>query len=386
MDVMRLREQIPVCQVMTYLNTGWSGPSPLSVVDAIKARLDYEMNQGPTSPEVYQSGVDILAKTQAAFAELVNAAPEEICLTRNTTEGLNIVINGLPWQQGDEIITVDLDHSSVLIPAYFQQQRHGAVVKMLPLAPDENQESILEKMEAAISERTRLVSISHVQYASGLRMPVKEIRGLTKEKGVLMLLDGAQAVGQVPLDMADLDCDFYSMPGQKWLLGPEGVGALYIRSDMISQVEPIHVAGRAVVSYEDPYGFEADPTSIDKFLLSSISLPIQAGLLETIRFIQEIGVREIEERNLDLAEAMKEALNKIPGVNVLSPLGRESSSGLVSFAVEGVNPEAAVSRLWEDHRIVARHVHFPLGVRLSLHFFNTEAEIERVAAAVRGLV
>ena len=386
MDVTRIREQIPVCQVMTYMNTGWSGPSPLAVVDAIKGRLDYEMNQGPTSPEVYVSGQDIQAKVQAAFAELVNAAPEEICVTRNTTEGLNIVINGLPWQQGDEIITFDLEHSSVLIPAYFQQRRHGAVVKVLSLAPDENQESILEKMDAAISERTKLVFLSHVQYSSGLRMPVKEIRGLTKEKGVLMLLDGAQAAGQIPLDMAELDCDFYSMPGQKWLLGPEGVGALYVRSDLISHVEPSHVAGRAVVSIEDPYVFEPNPTSIDKFLLSSISLPLQAGLLETIRFIQEIGVKEIDERNLDLAEAMKEALNRIPGVKVLSPLGRESSSGLVSFTVEGVHPEAAVSRLWEGHRIVARHVQFPLGVRLSLHFFNTEAEVERVAEAIRGLV
>ena len=135
MDVMRIREQIPVCQAMTYVNTGWSGPSPLKAVDAIKDRLDYEMNQGPPVPEVYQSGREIQDNLQQAVAELVNAAPEEICLTRNTTEGLNIVINGLPWQQGDEIITCDLEHSSVLIPAYFQQHRHGAVVKVLSLGP-----------------------------------------------------------------------------------------------------------------------------------------------------------------------------------------------------------------------------------------------------------
>jgi L-cysteine/cystine lyase len=386
MDVTRIREQIPVCQAMTYVNTGWSGPSPKPVVDAIKDRLDYEMNQGPTTPEVYLSGQEIQNRAQAALAELVNAAPDEICITRNTTEGLNIVINGLPWQQGDEIITCDLEHSSVWVPALFQQQRHGAVVKVVSLAPNENQESILEKMEAAISDRTKLVFLSHVQYSSGLRMPVEQIRGLTKEKGALMLLDGAQAAGQVSLDMADLDCDFYSLPGQKWLLGPEGVGALYIRRNLIPQVEPIHVGGRSVVSFDDPYSFEPDPSSINKFVLSSVSVPLYAGLVETIRFIQEIGVKQIEERNLDLAEAMKGALNSIPGVRVLSPLTRSSSSGLVSFSVEGVNPGTAVARLWEDHRIVARAVQLPSSIRLSLHFFNTEEEVERVAEAVRELV
>ena len=385
MDVMRIREQIPVCQTMTYVNTGWSGPSPVSAVNAIKNRLDYEMNQGPTSPEVYQGAVEIEDGLRQAFAALVNAAPEEICLTKNTTEGLNIVINGLPWHPGEEIITCDLEHSSVLIPAYFQQHRHGAVVKVLAVAPDENQESILEKMKEAISERTKLVFLSHVQYSSGLRMPVKGIRDLTKEKGVLMLLDGAQATGQVLLDMADLDCDFYSMPGQKWLLGPEGVGALYIRRDLISQVEPTFVAGRAAVSYEDPYSFEPNTDTIDKFLLSSTSAALQAGLLESIRFVQETGVKEIEGRNLALAGALKEALKGISGVTVLSPFDHESSSGLVSFSIEGVDPEAAVSRLWEEHRIVARPVHFPMGVRVSLHFFNTEDEVEKVAAAVRGM-
>jgi len=255
-DVKRIREQIPVCQEMTYVNTGWSGPSPRVAVDAIKERIDLEMTQGPTSPDVYQSGREIQAKLRETFAQMVNASPEEICVTRNTTEGLNIVLNGLPWREGDEIITCDLEHSSVLIPAYYQQRRHGALVKVLPFAPDENQESILEKISAAISERTRLVFLSHVQYSSGLRMPVKEIRRLTKDRGALLLLDGAQAAGQVPLDMAEMDCDFYSLPAQKWLLGPEGVGALYIRRDLIPQVEPTYVAGRAVVSHTDPYQFE----------------------------------------------------------------------------------------------------------------------------------
>ena len=385
MDVPRLREQIPVCQVMTYLNTGWSGPSPLAVVNAIKDRLDHEMAEGPTSPDVYQAGREVQAKVREAVAGLLNASPEEICVTRNTTEGLNIVINGLRWQPGDEIITCDLEHSSVLIPSYFQQHQHGAVVKMLRMAPDESREGILEKIESAISDRTRLVFLSHVEYSSGLRMPVKEIRRLTKDRSVLFLLDGAQAAGQVAMDMAALDCDFYSMAGHKWLLGPDGAGALYVRRDLIPQLEPTFVAGRSALHPEDPYGFELNRDSMDKFLLASTSVALQAGLLEAIGFVQAVGLEEIEGRDLDLAAAVKEALLQLPGVKVLSPLDRGTSSGLVSFSVDGITPEDTVSRLWENHRIVCRPVGFPPGVRVSLHFFNTEDEVGQLVEAVKEL-
>ena len=385
MDVAGIRAQIPVCETMTYVNTGWSGPSPLRVVNASKERLDYEMDQGPTSPEVYESGKEIQSKAREAVARLLNASTEEVCLTQNTTEGLNMVINGLPWRQGDEIITCDLEHSSVLVPSYFQQHRHGAVVKVLSIASDEEPDRILEKIEAAISDRTRLIFLSHVEYSSGLRMPVKEIRQLAKQHGALLLLDGAQSTGQIPLDMAALDCDFYSMPGQKWLLGPEGVGALYIRRDLIDRIAPVFVSSRAAGPNEDPYSFEPDPSTIDKLLLSSTSVALQAGFLEGIEFVQEIGIDQIEQRNLDLAGLMKEALAETPGVRLISPMNRNSSTGLVSFAIERVAPPEAVARLWEQHRIVARHVGFPAGIRVSLHFFNTEEEVQQVVDAVRGL-
>ena len=384
MDVAELRKQIPVCQTMTYMNTGWSGPSPLPVVDAIKDRFDLEMTQGPTSPEVQQSGKEIQAKAREAVARLMNAEPDEICLTKNTTEGINFVINGLPWRQGDEIMTCSLEHKSVLTPSYYQQHRHGAVVKVLTIASDESREGILEKIEAAVTGRTKLIFFSHIEYSCGLRMPVKEIRQLIRDRGVLMLLDGAQTAGHIALDMRDLDCDFYSIAGQKWLLGPEGTGALYIRRELIPQVEPAHVAGKAALP-GGPYEFQPNQTAIEKFLLTSTSAPLQAGLLKTIEFIQEIGVGEIEERNLDLAGRMKQALRELAGVKVFSPLDRQGSSGLVTFNIDGVSPEEVVSRLWEGHRILVRKVSFPLCVRASLHFFNTEEEVDQVVEAVRGM-
>ena len=385
MEIDRIREQIPVCQRMVYVNSGWSGPSPVSVVEAIKARLDYEMDQGPTTPEVQESGREILDQARLAVANLLNATPGEICLTKNTTDGINIVINGLTWSRGDEIITCSLEHSSVLVPSYFQQWRHDAVVKVVPLASNEGHAAILAKIESAITNRTRLVFLSHIQYSTGLRMPVEEIRRMTKDRGIMLLLDGAQTAGHIALDMREIDCDFYAIPGQKWLLGSEGIGALFIRQDMISQVQPVHVAGRSVQPHEGPEDMEPETTSIDKFKGSSTSTALQAGLLEAIRFVQEEGMQEIEERDLDLASQLKQSLGETPGVKVLSPVERGVSSGLVSFAIDGVEPKDAVTRLWEQHRIVARPVGFPPGIRVSLHFFNTEEEVGQVVEAVRRM-
>jgi len=348
-------------------------------------RMDLEMIQGPTSPDVYQSGRDIQAKIKEAMASLINASIDEVVVTRNTTEGLNIVMNGLSWEEGDEIITCDLEHSSVLIPSYYQQHRHGAVVKVLQFEPNENRESILEKIFDAITDRTKLVYLSHVEYSTGLRIPVKEIRQLIKDRGILILLDGAQSAGHIALDMKDLDCDFYSIPGQKWLLGPEGVGALYIRQDLIRQVQPTYVAGRSALSPGNPYAFEPNVETMDKFLLTSTSVALQAGTLEAVKFINDVGMASIEERNLDLSTIMKQALVNVPGINLLSPLDRQDSTGLVSLTIDGMTPEEAVTRLWQEHRIVCRQVSFPPGLRISLHFFNTEEEVEQVVEALKGL-
>ena len=236
MDVTALRKQMPTTQDMTYLNTGWAGPSPVSVVNAIKERLEYESYNGPTTPEVRESGKQIDLQAREAVARLLGVSADEILLTANTTTGLNIVLNGLPWREGDEIVTCNLEHASILVPSYHLRKSRGVVTRVLHLAPDEPHDSILAKVEAAITDRTRMVFFSHVEFSTGLRIPVEGIRALTKDYGIWMMIDGAQAAGHIPLDLQAIDCDFYSIPGQKWLLGPDETGALYIRRSKIPEI------------------------------------------------------------------------------------------------------------------------------------------------------
>ena len=157
MDVQSIREQIPATDKMVYLNTGWDGPSPKSVVKAVQDRVAYESFNGPTSPPVYQSGREVQQQAREAAASLLNVSPGEIVLTQCTTDGLNLVLNGLDWKEGDEVITFGLEHSSVLIPTYLLPGRHGVRLKVLDLSPTDTHEEIVSRVAEAISPQTRLL-------------------------------------------------------------------------------------------------------------------------------------------------------------------------------------------------------------------------------------
>jgi L-cysteine/cystine lyase len=385
-DVQRLREEIPVLGNVTYLNTGWSGPPPRRVAQALKDRVDLELYDGPTSPEVYEAGRAVQNLARLAAARLFNSAPDEVLVTRNTTEGLNIVLSGLDWRAGDEIITCSLEHSSVLLTSLATAQRHDLKVHVVELDPHDSRETILGKFESAFTTRTRMIFVSHVEYSTGLRMPAPELTRLAHDRGAHIMLDGAQTGGHLHLDVAAEGFDFYSIPGQKWLLGYEGVGALYIRRDLIERVHPAHSGGRAVVQPVDYDNAQLNSADMEKFHGGSSSVPLQAAFVEAVSFIEEVGASEIEVRNRQLAARLKEQLAGIPGVHIYSPTELGLSSGLVSFALTGWEPTVAVARLWDDHRIVVRQVEYPAGIRASLHFFNTENEVDQLARAVKKLV
>jgi len=384
-DIDKIRSQIPVLAHTAYMNTGWSGPAPRRVAQAMKDRIDLELEQGTTTSGVYEAGKEIQEQAQAAVARIFNASIDEVMVTRNTTEGLNIVLSGLDWQQGDEIIICDMEHGSVIAPAQLIGQRYGVAVKVVDLEVHDSSETIATKIVAAFTPKTRMVFISHILYATGRRMPAEEIRRATKDRGILMMLDGAQTGGHIELDMARSGFDFYSIPGQKWLLGYEGSGALYIRREHLERIHPAHTGGRGIARPANAHNFQPVADSMEKFLGGSVSVPVQAAFLEATKFIEEAGIDNIETRNLDLAESAKAKLSEVPGVTVLSPSERRDSSGLVTFAVEGQTPISVVERLWEDHKIVVRQVGHPAGVRVSLHFFNTEEEVELLVGGVREL-
>ena len=383
MDVAKIRSQIPVCRNITYLNTGWSGPSPQPVIDAIQARVEYEATEGPTSKPVRESVQVIEDDTLQAVADLLNVTPDELCLTQNTTEGLNIVMAGFPWQEGDEIITFDIEHLSVMIPCLYAERQHGVKVRVVELGTNDDWDTILNKVEAQISPRTRMIFFSHIQFSCGLRMPLEGIRSLTKDRGIYMLVDGAQTPGHIALDLTGYDVDFYATPGHKWMLGPEGTGALFIKREHIEMIDPSYVGHSAVDPEKKPLEF--DLSGMSKFNVSTTSTALIAGYRAAVGFISDAGPADIEARTVTLSSYLKSKLLARNGFEVLSPLEGPGVCGLTSFRAEGANYQDIVDRLWDDHRIVARPVGGVECVRVASDFFNTEEELDRLMDALEEI-
>lgn len=385
MNIQRLREQIPVTARYIYMNTGWSGPSPQPVVDAITQRLALESVEGPTTPHVLESRRQLAQQTREKVALLLGATAEEIVLTQNTTEGINIVANGLRLTPGDQVVTCNLEHSSVIVPAYYLREYRGANLQIVELESTDTAGRILEKFARVIGPRTRLLALSHISYSNGLLLPLADLSHMAHHFGAFVLADGAQTAGQIPLDMPALECDFYAIPGHKWLLGPDGVGALFIRRDLIDELKPVKVAGGAAESYDFAGHFMPRRDSVRKFELTTTSGPLWAGLVAAIEFLQDIGQEEIWQRIQHLASLLIDKLTAIPKVMVTSARG-ELGCGLVCFAVDGLDPAEVTSQLWQRGQIVARTVRDTGCTRLSVHFFNTEEELDAVASVVEALV
>ena len=308
MDLEKIRSQIPVLAHTAYMNTGWSGPPPRQVAQAMKDRIDLELEQGPIMPEVLEAGREIQYQAREAAAKVFNATVDEVLVTRNTTEGLNIVLSGLDWNQGDEIVICDMEHGSVIAPTQLIGQRYGLPIKVVHLEMSDSSEVILTKIEDALTSKTRMVFISHILYATGRRMPAEELRKVTKDRGILLMLDGAQTGGHIELDMYRSGFDFYSIPGQKWLLGYEGSGALFIRREHLERIHPAHTGGRGIARPADANYFQPVSDSMEKFLGGSVSVPVQLAFLEATKFVQAVGIKNIEERNLTLADSAKAKL------------------------------------------------------------------------------
>ena len=193
-----------------------------------------------------------------------------------------------------------------------------------------------------------MVFLSHIEYTSGLRMPIEQLGALCRPRGIRLLADGAQTAGHIALDMERLGVDFYATTGHKWLLGPDGAGVLYIRRELIPEVQPTFVSSHAVESYDTEGDFSPNPSTMAKFGLTTSSTALRAGFVEAIRLARETGLDAIEGHNLALAARAKEALSTVPGVRILSPLAGPGACGLATFAVDGVAPDALVARLWEE--------------------------------------
>ncbi|MDP2659733.1 MAG: aminotransferase class V-fold PLP-dependent enzyme [Dehalococcoidia bacterium] len=375
-----VRSQVFTTKDYIYLNSGYTGPSPKCVRAASRAWTRNWFARGLTTPEAVQEESRAAENARLKLASLLGCDADEVTLTGNTSEGIGVIAAGLDWKAGDEVVTNEMEHASGILPWYLLKERWGVQVKSVtfPLACDP-----LERLSDAITPRTRLVCVSHVMYCTGLLLAVEKVSEMAHDVGALCLVDGAQSAGNLPLDMRTLGCDFYAVPGQKWLLGPQGTGALYVRRDLLDQLWPASMGWNSVESFESDGRFDFRP-SARRYETATQPYALLVGLGAALSFAEGLGREAVYGRIAGLAAYLRARLAETPGVRLRAP-GPWGPSALVCFNLEGWEPERVVGRLLEGWRIVCRSIHQPPSVRISPHFFNTQLELDTLVEALGKL-
>lgn len=364
-----VRQQLLVPANRIYLNTGSLGPCPVHIIDAIHANTrQLEMNPVGENWGPLGNQMELVRKKVADF---IHADVDEIVLTRNTTEGLNLVAQSLQLSEGDEIITTTLEHGGGEVGLEFLVKTKGATLKKIELPlPGNSVEVIVNTIRQSITPKTKLVMLSHVNTITGLLMPFAEIAKITQPKGIYLIADGAQAPGLTKVDVKALGVDVYSASGHKWLMGPKETGFLYVNKKFQDKVQPVFTAS----------GFSVYSASSGTRNVATI-----IGLGLAIDFHNSIGTDKIQERTLQLRNYCLAELKKLKGFKIISPEARSLSTGIVSFSLNSVKNVDIFNTL-KDQDIIVKLLSQHNGIRISCHVFVSKKDIDQFVKALKPLL
>ena len=374
-----IRQELPGIAEHTYMNTASFGPLLRCVPPAMNSWMQKECFEGRLGMSTYEAMGNLYAEARSATARLLHANVDEIALTGNTGEGLNIVCRGLDWQAGDEVIITDHEHISLLVLLYFIRDRYGVIIRVAELGPGLERPAE-EAIAGLITPRTRLIVLSHISFMTGAVPHIRAVTDLAHEHGVLVLVDGAQSAGVIPVDVKALGADFYAFPMQKWLCGPDGTGALYVRCEVLEQIHMTYVGGWFSLTYKGlrEWTFQ---DSARRFELGGRQTAGVAGQIASLRWLEETATYPwIFERISFLNRYVYEAIKDIAGIRVLTPA--PGASGLLTFTLEGNPVGPLVPWLQQEQDIYVRAIFEHNALRVSTGFYNTEQEIDHLAQAL----
>jgi len=364
-----VRKQLLVPENRIYLNTGSLGPCPVHIIDAMHAHTrQLEMNPVGENWGPLGNQMELVRKKVADF---IHADVEEIVLTRNTTEGLNLIAQSLQLSEGDEIITTTLEHGGGEVGLEFLVNTQGAVLKKIELPmPGKSVEEIVSSIEKSITSKTKLLMLSHVNTVTGSLMPFADIVKITQPKGIYLIADGAQAPGLMKVDVKALGVDVYSASGHKWLMGPKETGFLYLHKKFQEKVKPVFIAS----------GFSAYSASAGTRNVATI-----IGLGLAIDFHNSIGVDKIQQRTIQIRNYCLAELKKLKGLKIISPEARSLSTGIVSFSLNSVHNTDIFNKLKEQD-IIVKLLSQHNGIRISCHLFVSKQDIDKFTKALKQLL
>lgn len=377
----KVRAEFMITEEVAFMNNGTLGPMPkpvyYTVVENYRA-----LACDPAEPNRAMSDAgEEVRKKSAAF---LGADPGEIALTRNTTEGMSFISNGLDMKAGDEVLLTFHEHPGGLQPWKLKAKRTGVVLKELKFPiPTPDPAAILNLFNDAITPRTRVISVSHITYQTGCGVPVKELCALARSRGILTLVDAAHPLGMMKLDLHDLGVDFYAMSPHKWLDAPTGTGLLYLRRESQERVWPT-VASTGWDGRDGTGKLDESRNNAMRFdRLSQRSWPLVLAQGAALDFQNAIGREKIEGRVRALHARLRERLQAIPGVKIYTSAHPALHCGLLGFTLEGRLNKDVVETLLRRHHVRVRSTEYGLNtVRASTHFYNTEAQVDRLAEGI----
>lgn len=380
---------------LVYLDNAASTQRPTAVLDALRHYYEHDhANVHRGIHELSRRATNAYEAARVKVAKWINAPdPAEVIWTRGTTEGINLVADGWGYSnlsEGDEIILSILEHHSNLIPWQLVAKRTGATLRYVDV--DDEGRLRLDELDALLGPKTKIVSIGHVSNSIGTINPVKEIAARAHAVGAIMVVDGAQGAAHLPVDVQDIDCDFYAFSGHK-MCGPTGIGAVWGRRELLEAMDPYQGGGEmiSIVELESSTWAEVP----HKFEAGTPNIAGAVGFGAAVDYLDGIGRQAIRDHEVELTQYALDQLAQLSWIRVFGPPNAEERSGVVAFEVDGAHPHD-VATILDSHGVAIRAGHHctqplmrrlnvPATNRASFYIYNTTAEIDRMIEALHAV-
>jgi L-cysteine/cystine lyase len=377
-----VRDALPALGAGIYLNTGSVGPLPAETAAVMAEMAEHELRIGRGHMDGYPELLQRLAEARASVAAVLTTDPSAIALSHSTTDGVNAFVLALDLRAGDHIVTTRQEHPGILGPVATAKAR-GVDVAYVDIGDGGDDQRTLAAIEAAMTDRTRLVAVSHVLWTTGAVLPIARIAEIAHDHGARIVIDGAQSAGAIAIDLDATGADGYAIPAQKWLLGPEGMGALAVRPSTVGDLTPA-LGGYLSLESFDPAGAAVFQPDARRFEWSGWHRPSVVGMARSISWLSMfVGLDWVYARGGAMARAAADRLAAIPGVEVLTPSHQMAT--LVTFRIDGWTQAEAMAELGARVFAIIRTIDALEAIRISVGFFTTDEELDRFLEAVELL-
>lgn len=379
----KVRSRFMLAADKVFFNPGTFGAMPRVVVDKMVEHLRYTAEHvadwayKDDSKERYIAGYQNLMFIREKLGKLFNCDPKEIALTDNVTHGMSYIANGLELQPGDEVVTTNQEHSGGQSSWMLKAKRFGTSFRTITLPkPIRDRQEAYDRVIAGLTVKTRVLMLSHIITGSGAILPVKEICAEAKKRGIITVLDGAQAVGHIRIDLTDIGCDAYVGCFHKWIGAPAGTGFMFIRSGLIRDVWTTVASGLWDTHDDEGYRFIQRGTG---------NFSVLAGLDAALDFHEELGPQRVYDRIKFLGSRLRDGLRANSRVKIFSPADETMCAGITVYNIEGMTGSRLQDEYWARGRMRPRSQGDVFGVRHCTHIFNSPEEIDKALSIVGQL-